>query len=374
MKRIRHIIQKEFIQMKRDKRMVRMIIMLPVMQLLLFGYAASFDVRNVPVSVYDGDRSPESRKIITAVGQSEYFNLLPAHNDPRDLEDDLMSGRALVGLNIPYDFSRTMHRGETSQVGVLVDGSDSQFSGVAAAYVAGILREQMVDMQLEYTRRSPGEASGLPGVTAQTRIWFNPTLESRNYILPGVLGLIVVVLTLNLSSLTIVRERETGTLEQLLVTPLSTAELIVGKMIPFLLIGLIDMTLAGAMVLFWFRIPLLGNPLMVYVGAVLLLINILGLGLVISGTSHTQQQAQLVAILVTMPSILLSGFAFPIASMPVAMQYLTCLLPFRYFLVIVRGAFLKDVGMAALWPQFVALIILGAVTLAIGIRAIRKHL
>ena len=374
MSRFAHIVSKEFLQIRRDRMTVRLVIMAPLMQLLLIGYAANTDVRNVRVAVCDGDRSADSRLLVEEVDRSYTFNVVAAVDDPRELESLILAGKAQIGLHIPRDLHRRLMRGQEAQIGLLVDGSDSTTSGVATAYLSGIITNRALRFQLRAARAAGTLGASIPTLTAEPRVWYNVDLSSVNYMVPGVFGLVLMVLTVTLSALSIVRERENGTLEQLMVTPLRPRELLFGKVTPFAALILLDAVMVFLLARGWFHVPFRGSLFILLGTALLFLLSTLGLGVLISATSRTQQEAQLVAFLVLMPSVLLSGFAFPIANMPPAIQYVTYLIPLRYFLVIVRGLFLRGVGLEVLWPQVLAMAAFGVVIFALGLAVFRKHL
>ena len=374
MSRFAHIVSKEFLQIRRDRMTVRLVIMAPLMQLLLIGYAANTDVRNVRVAVCDGDRSADSRLLVEEVDRSYTFNVVAAVDDPRELESLILAGKAQIGLHIPRDLHRRLMRGQEAQIGLLVDGSDSTTSGVATAYLSGIITNRALRFQLRAARAAGTLGASIPTLTAEPRVWYNVDLSSVNYMVPGVFGLVLMVLTVTLSALSIVRERENGTLEQLMVTPLRPRELLFGKVTPFAALILLDAVMVFLLARGWFHVPFRGSLFILFGTALLFLLSTLGLGVLISATSRTQQEAQLVAFLVLMPSVLLSGFAFPIANMPPAIQYVTYLIPLRYFLVIVRGLFLRGVGLEVLWPQVLAMAAFGVVIFALGLAVFRKHL
>ncbi len=374
MSRFAHIVSKEFLQIRRDPMTVRLVVMAPLMQLLLIGYAANTDVRNVRVAVFDGDRSADSRLLVEEIDRSYTFNVVGSVDDPRRLETLILTGRAQIGLHIPRDLHRSLMRGEEAQVGLLVDGSDSTTSGVAAAYMQGIIGSRALRFQLRAARAAGALGATAPGLTPEPRVWYNVDLSSVNYMVPGVFGLVLMVLTVTLSALSIVRERENGTLEQLMVTPLRPRELLFGKVTPFAALILLDAAMVFLLARGWFHVPFRGSLLILFGTAILFLLSTLGLGILISATSRTQQEAQIVAFLMLMPSVLLSGFAFPISNMPAAIQYLTYLIPLRYFLVIVRGLFLRGVGLEVLWPQVLAMAVFGVVIFALGLAVFRKHL
>jgi ABC-2 type transport system permease protein len=374
MGRLAYVLRKEFTQLRRDKMMPRMILFAPILQLVLFGYAATSDVRNVPVAVYDGDRSADSRLIVEEIAHSYYFHLVPAAQDSRDLERQLLTGKAQIGVHIPPNFHRDLMLGKTPQIGLLVDGTDSNTAGVAAAYLQGILRQRSLQFQTRQSRADGSFGVDMPILTPEPRVWFNDELKSINFMVPGVVGLILLVLTINLAALSVVRERETGTLEQLMVTPLRSYELLLGKMIPYGLLTLLDSGVIVLVARLWFHVPLRGSLVLLFAMAAVFLVTNLGLGLLISAVSRTQQEAQILAFLLIMPSVLLSGFMFPIQNMPVVVQWATYLIPFRYFLEIARGLFLKGVGVAVLWPQMLMLCGFALALLGAGVAAFKKRL
>lgn len=374
MSRLSTMVRKEFTQIRRDTMILRLIMVAPLLQLILFGYAATSDVRNVPLAVYDGDRSADSRLIVQELSASPYFHLVASADDPRGLERLLLRGQAQLGVAIPRDLHRRGERGEGSQVGVYVDGTDGNTAGVATAYLVGYLQSRALHFSLRAARADGTFGAQVPTISTQRRVWYNEDLRSVNYMVPGVFGLILLVLTVNLGALSIVRERENGTLEQLLVTPLRPREVLAGKMIPFVILVMLDSGIIFLLARGWFHVPFRGSVLILVGMAFVFLLNTLGLGLVISSVSKTQQEAQVLAFLLIMPSVLLSGFMFPIQNMPQAIQYITYLIPFRYFLQIVRGLFLKGVGVEVLWPQMVALTAFGVGTFAVGLAAFRKRL
>jgi len=377
--RLRWMIRKEFRQFRRDPRMVRLVLVAPLLQLILLGYAANTDVQEVPLAVCDEDRSRASRELvaevtsITSAGGRPYFRLTARTQQPTELIAFLDRGAAQLALSIPPRFGAAESRGTTA-VQVLVDGTDSSSAGVAASYLSGLLLSHGLRVARHRLERAGGRAGGLPSIELQTRVWYNPDLKSVNYMVPAVAAMVLMVVTQALTALAIVRERELGTLEQLIVTPLRSWELMLGKMIPFALVGLVDLTVVLLVALYWFRVPFRGSIFVLYGGAGLFLLCTLGLGLVISTFSRTQQQAQLLNFFFTMPSILLSGFMFPISNMPRVIQWLTYTVPMRYFLTVVRGVFLKGVGPEVLWPHGLALLGLGVALFALGALRFTKRL
>jgi drug efflux transport system permease protein len=370
-RRIRALVTKEFIELRRSPQLLRIVLIAPVVQLTLLGYAATTDVKDVPIVVVDGDRSPASRRLIGRFAASPYFDVVGEAFDPRAIDADLAQGRAWLALVIPPDFGAALERppdgSARSTVQVIADGTDANSSGVALAYVQGLVAEFNTALLAE-------RGEGLPAIDGRVRVWFNPDLESRNFMVPGVLALLLMLVTANLTSMAIVREREVGTLDQLNVTPIGRAELILGKLLPYALVGFIDVLLVVTVAVYWFEVPLRGSlALLLFASAVYLLCT-LGLGLFVSTISSTQQQAMMTStFFFLIPMIYLSGFIFPIENMPRVIQWLTTAIPLRYFLVIVRGIFLKGVGWDVLWPQFAMLGAWGISVLALAAARSRKR-
>lgn len=372
--RMHYIIRKEFLRIRRDPATLRLLIVAPLLQLILFGYAATNDVRDVSVAICDLDRSPDSRALITEIEHNYYFKVTSLPDDPRQLSGLLLGGRAQIGLIIPQDFMTALKEARGPQLGLYVDGSDSYTAGLGTSYLVRLLQERGLRWQQRLARADGTFGTPIPTVTVQQRVWYNVDLKSVNYMVPGVFGMILLVITVNLSGLGIVRERETGTLEQLMVTPLRPRELLLGKMIPLGIISLFDSVLIVVLALSWFHVPFRGSFVLLFAMAAVFLVANLGLGLLISVLSRTQQEAQILAFLLIMPSVLLSGFMFPIQNMPHDIYLLTYAIPFRYFLEIVRGLFLRGVGMSVLWPQMMVLTILAVTLLTLGIGLMRKRL
>lgn len=348
--RVREMVVKEFRQIIRDPRLNRIIFVTPIIQLLLFGYAVSTDVFDTSLYVVDHDQTQQSRALVNDFTSSGYFRVVERSRNPADLVDALDHGDALVGLEIPPGFARDLHAPGGARIQLLLDGTNSNTASVAGSYAERIAQRFGSGVQ----RRDVATL-----VDLRERAWFNPDLASRDYNVPAVIGAILMLVALLLTSLAVVREREIGTLEQLRVSPLTPGELLAGKTIPFGIIGLLDMALVTGVAVLWFRIPFAGSPALLLLASVLYLLATLGIGLLISTLASTQQEAFMVSFLVYMPAILLSGFMFPISSMPESFQWLTLLNPMRYFLEMVRGLFLKGVGLDALWPQYLALLAMG---------------
>lgn len=361
--RVWEVARKEFAQLFRDPRMVRFLIFPPLIQLVIFGYAVSTDIRQTPTFVIDHDQSLQSRELVDKLTASGYFRVVGRSSRPADLIQTLDHGDALVGLEIPAGFASALAGQHGAQVQLLLDGTNSNTAMKAKGYAEMIITR--------YGLESGPAAISMP-VDLRERAWYNPNLISRNYNVPGVVAVLLMLLGLIFTALAVVREREIGTLEQLMVSPLRPGELIAGKTIPFAIIGLFDLTLITALALVWFGVPFKGNFLFLFGSGMLYLLSVLGIGLLISTISRTQQEAFMASFLFIMPAILLSGFMFPVSSMPPLFQYLTLLNPLRHFLEIVRGIFLKGAGPGILWPQCLALMLIGGSVLTFAATRFRK--
>jgi ABC-2 type transport system permease protein len=360
--RLRELVRKEFLQIRRDPRLMRIILIAPIFQLIVFGYAVSTDVRRTALFLVDLDNTQSSRALTEAFTSSEYSRIAGASSRPEDLVSALDHADAIVGLEIPRGFADDLASG-TAQVQLLFDGSNSNMATISRGYAERIIGQ--------FARRHSPETAP-PTIDLRTRAWFNPDLESRDYNVPGVVALIILLVGMLLTSLAVVREREIGTLEQLMVSPLTSMELIIGKTIPFAIIGLIDLGLVTTVGILWFGIPFNGNPILLIVSCMVYLLPTLGLGLLISTVSKTQQEAFMLSFLVLMPVILLSGFMFPVSSMPEIFQQTTLLNPVRHFLEIIRGIFLKGAGISVLWPQLLWLAGMGIAVMALAASRFQK--
>ena len=369
--RLGHLIRKELIELRQDPRLFGIVIMAPIIQLLVLGYAATTDVKDIPLLVVDGDRSSASRELIQRFEASSNFYVVDVVTGDHTVEDHLEHGTAWMALSIPPGFGESLSAGRPDTVQVIADGTDSNSTGVAMGYARNVVAEYSA-------ARTAALATGLrraPPIDADIRVWFNSRLESRDFMVPGIVALLLLVVTTNLSAMAIVREREVGTLEQLNVTPLARWELILGKLLPYAFIGLFDVVLVTLVAVFWFEIPLRGSFALLFGTSAIYLLSTLGLGLFVSTISQTQQQASMTATFFFLtPMIYLSGFTFPIENMPQWIQYVTYLIPLRYFLVIVRGIFLKGVGVAVLWPQILALLACGLVLITLATLRSSKRL
>ena len=374
--RIKALLRKEIRQALRDRRMRMIIFVSPLIQLFLFGYAVNTDVREIRTVVCDRSNTSISRGLTDAFQASGYFRVVKRMHDPREAEPLIDRGKAQVILVIPEDFSRDLRKGRTADLQLIVEGTDSIVASNAVSYGRMIIAAHLQKFaQPLPTINMVTQTSGrLPQVKPEVRVWFNPDLKSRNYFVPGVIALLLTMVSLILTSFSIVREWEIGTMEQLIVTPLRPTELIVGKTLPFFLVGMIDLTLIFLVGTLWFQTPFQGNILLLAFSAVLYLINALSVGILISTISRTQQQSLMGVIFFFMPAMLLSGFVFPIYNIPLVLRWIAYINPLTYFLIIVRGIFLKGVGITILWPQLVFLAVTGPILLGISIKRFYKQL
>jgi ABC-2 type transport system permease protein len=371
MQRLRFLVRKEFQELRMNPRLFGLVVIAPIIQLTMLGYAATTDVKDVPLVVADGDRSPASRELVARFDASPNFTVVHTVTTVAEIEPYLEGGRASLALSIPAGYGEAVRSQQPVKVQVVADGTDSNSTTVALGYATSLVGGYAQDLVMAGMQ---GMASGAPGIDARIRVWFNPQLESRHFMIPGVLALILLLVTANLASMAIVREKELGTLEQLNVTPLRRWELIVGKLLPYGLIALIDVLLVVAVAVLWFDVPLRGSFALLFAMSLLYVLCTLALGLFISTISDTQQQAMMTATFFFLtPMIYLSGFIFPIENMPAVIQPVTYLIPLRYFLVIVRGIFLKGIGLDLLWPQAAALAAWGTVMLTLAVVRSRKR-
>jgi ABC-2 type transport system permease protein len=351
MKRLGHIIRKEFLELRQDPRLFGIVIIAPIVQLTMLGYAATTDVRNVPLVVVDQDTTSESRELVSRFDASPSFEVIDGLSSTDDVDEYLNTGKAWMALAIPSGYGERIRAGQPTTVQVVADGTDANSTNVALGYAGTLVSAYARELA------APSGEPPPPLVSADIRVWFNPQLESKDFMIPGILALLLLVVTTNLSSMSIVREKELGTLEQLNVTPIARWELIVGKLLPYAFIGVIDVMLVVFVALVWFEVPLRGSFVLLFVMSVVYLLTTLGLGLFVSTISATQQQAMMTAsFFFLIPMVFLSGFVFPIENMPAVIQPVTYLIPLRYFLVILRGIFLKGVGLEILWPEALALL------------------
>jgi ABC-2 type transport system permease protein len=373
-RRIWQMMKKEFIQVWRDRRLRIFLILPPIIQLIIYGYAINFDIRQVPFGVFDEDRSQASESLISRFTASEYFLLTDSINSEAELKGLIDRSRITLAVHIPKGFAAKIKANQPVPLQLILDATDSNTALIVAKYARTILNDYAREM-LQQTLRQLNLPNKLQTpVVIEPRAWLNPNLESKNAFVPGVVAMVVMLVSLMLTALAVVRERELGTMAQILVSPLSPLEFLSGKTIPFILISLVDVALVTLMGVFWFEIPFQGSVAVLFVGTLAFLLSSVGLGLLISTTCSTQQQAVMAGTFVLTPAILLSGLIFPIANMAVIFQYITYLNPLRYFIVIVQGVFLGGRGLAALWPQMAAMAGLGVVFLGLSIIRFRGRL
>lgn len=375
--RIKQMIIKEFIQVFRDKRMKAIVFVTPIMQLLMFGYAVTTDVNNISTAIYDLDKSYESRELVRKLESSGYFNIRYFAESPDEIQELLDRGRITAAIQINRGFSSDLKNKRQTEVQILVDGTDSNTATVAMDYANRIIMKYAKENspQPPLWQRGGAEGGGvISGIDLRTRVWYNPDLRSRNYNVPGVIAIVIMLTCLLLTSMAVVREREIGTMEQLMVTPLKPIELMLGKTIPFAIISFFNMVIVTVVGIFWFNIPIKGSVYLLTGSTAIYLLSVLGIGLFISTISKTQQQAMMATFLFYIPAVLLSGFMFPIENMPEIIQYGTYLNPLRYFLVIIRGIFLKGNGIAILWPQMLSLFLLGIIVMTLSSLRFRKRI
>ena len=368
--RIRELVRKEFILLFRDPQNRRFLIIAPIIQLLVFGYVVNYDIRDIRVAILDQARTRESRMVAEAFSASRIFRITQVAQSEKEIEESLLQGAIDLGIEIGPDLSRKIRKGETAQIQILADGSMSNMASIRVAYSAMVLSQlnQKLMKELYPIRMDYGK------IDARIRTWYNPNLDSQHFFVPGIVAFIVMLIALLLTSIAVIKEKEAGTMEQLMVTPLRPIELIAGKTIPYIIISVAQMAVVTVIAVFWFQISLSGSILLLFFATCIFLLSTLGIGLFISTVSSTQQQAMMTTFFFILPFFMLSGFVFPIANMPVAVQWLTYLNPLRYFLTIIRGIFLKGVGLDVLWPQYLALAVLGLVVFAGAVGRFRKRL
>ena len=379
------IIRKEFIQVFRDKRMRVVLFVPPLMMLIIFGYAVNTDVNDIYIAVLDSDRTSISRSIIDRFTGSGYFRLHSYLDSEKEMVPLMDSGEIEVFIHIERGLSDRIRSGQESEIQIITDGTDSTRASVTVAYVNEIINSLFFEKYLARIRAAllkkqsvgAGPAQGIrlkQGITVKERIFFNPDLTSRNFFLPGMIGLLISLITIMLTAMSIVKERESGTIEQILVSPISSLEYILGKTIPYAIVGFIDICIISGVTIFWFRVPFNGSFVFLLFSGTLFIMSTLSVGLYISTISRTQQQAMLSFFLFFVPAILLSGFVFPVYSMPETIQALTWLNPMTYFFIIIRGVFLKGTGIVVLWPEMTALLIMGGILIFLSARRFSRRL
>ena len=375
---VKSLIRKEFKQILRDKRMRFILFGAPIIMLALFGYAVNTDITNVKMVILDSDKSRESRGLINKFTASGYFTYYASVESPDKGIAFLDKGDADMYLHIPAGFRKNLISGRPTELQIILDGTDSSRASAIMAYINQISFDISTDylfkkLRITLLSREKGGIKFKEPLNLKERILFNPEAASRNFYLPGILGLITALITIVLTSMSVVKERENGTMDQIIVSPLRSIEFAAGKTVPFAVIGLIEITIITFLAIIWFKVPFNGSFLFLIFSSIFYIMCTLSVGLYISTISQTQQQAMLSTFLFLMPAVMLSGFVFPIYSMPVIFQYITLLNPVRYFIVIVRGIFLKGVGFTVLWPELLALTILGSILIFLSIRRFNRR-
>jgi ABC-2 type transport system permease protein len=371
------VIVKEFLQIRRDLRMIPVIFVAPVIQIIIFGFAVNTDVTRVPTVLVDQDRSAASRDFINRFVASGYFEVVASEERADAAERWLAAGGAQLGLVVASGFGAALGAGRTASLQVIADGSDAASANIALGYASAVAQGYAVEVQARRLRAVGGEATGWRAgqLGLEPRVFYNPDLKSRWFYVPAVLGLVLMLMTLLLSAMGVVREKEIGTMEQLIVTPIRPWQLLVGKLAPFAIIGTIQFFLVSGVAVFAFRVPLRGSFLVLFALSGLFVLCSLGLGLLTSTIVHNQQQAMMgAALALMMPMVLLSGLIFPIDNMPPAIQLVTYAIPLRYYAEIIRGVFLRGSGLAVLWPEAVTLLLMGVAILAVAALRFRKRL
>ncbi len=372
--RIFNLVLKEFLQLRRDRQARFRLIIPPLIQMIIFGYAATFEVYHVSTAVLDFDHSQESRELISRFEYSERFRIVETAKTPAEIRRAIDRSDAVVAIVIDAGFAQELRKGVSAPAQIIVDGTNSNTALIALTYVNQIVSAYAEEISQDLSRRLHPAQAPPPTVTLEPRPWYNVDYNSRWFFVPGVIATLTLVMVVNLTSFAVVREREVGTLEQIMVTPIRPLEFILGKMIPFFCVGLALTALVASVGTLWFEIPFVGNPFVLLLGTSLFLLSVLGIGLLISTVCLTQQQAFATNFFVINPAFILSGFSFPIASMPAFMQWLSTINPMTYYLVVIRGTFLKGVGLSVLWPQMLALAALGVTLLGLSVLRFRKSL
>lgn len=375
MKTVLKIVRKEFLQFKRDPRMFAIILVAPVVQLILLGYAATLDVDSVRTMIFDQDKSQTSRNLIERFESSGFFSVDYYAANYDEVTSYLDNGKVMMALIIPKNFERSIERKETSSIQAIYDGSDGNTASIALGYTSQIAASFSQKIILNSMERSGKKIIPSGKITSEVRVWYNPTLKTRNFMVPGIVGLLLSIITLLLTSLAIVKEKEIGTLEQLIVTPIKPYQLILGKLIPFIILGFAAVVIVLTAMRIVFSIEVRGSTFFLFISSFLYILSTLGLGLFVSTLVKTQQQAMMIAIFgILMPMVYLSGFAFPIENMPKLIQYISYLIPLRYFINIIRGVILKGIGLHELWPDAMILFLMGILILYLSSRRFQKRL
>ncbi|HEY3374426.1 MAG TPA: ABC transporter permease [Candidatus Aquicultor sp.] len=373
MRRALLLAKKEFLQLKRDRRMLPLLFIAPIIQLILFGYVVQTEVKHIGIVLVDYDRTAESRVITEKFTNAGYFSIVGRVNSEQDMPQLIRSDKATIGLVVPKGFEQSIKAGRSAQLMLVLDGSDPNVGVQATQYAQGIIAARSQELMSKKLGAISAVVPHISSVESRVRVWYNPDLRSVNYMVPGLIGLILTIITTIITAIAIVKERERGTLEQLIVTPIKRWELILGKILPFVTIAFIELGIIAGVGVLWFGVPFRGSILLLLVLCIAFLFTTIGQGLLVSTISRTQHQAQMTAMFFMMPAILLSGFIFPIDNMPRIIQYVTYLIPLRYFLVIVRGIFLKGIGIHELWSQALILSLLGVLIFTASVLRFQKR-
>jgi ABC-2 type transport system permease protein len=375
LRRLKHLIKKEFIQVWRDTKLRFFIIFPPIVQLIMYGYAINFDIKDIRMAIYDEDHSPESRHLASRFWATDYFRINGGYLANQEQLRQLIDHSAVsFALHIPYDFGKKLKARQTASLQLIVDATDSNAALVVNRYANAILNDYTREILRDRLNRAGLAGEFSESVVIDSRAWFNPNLSSRYSFVPGVIAMVVMLVSLMLTALAVVREKEIGTMEQILVSPIRPLEFMLGKTIPFVLLSLFDGLLVTLVAIFWFEVPFRGSLLVLLLGTLSFLFNSVGLGLLISTVSSTQQQAMMAGTFFLTPAIMLSGLIFPIANMPPVFQYITYLNPLRYFVIVLQSVFLKGLGLAYLWPQMAAMVGLGSAMLGLSVLRFRRRL
>ncbi|MBM4288924.1 MAG: ABC transporter permease [Deltaproteobacteria bacterium] len=373
-KRIRHIIIKEFIQAVRDPRLRIFIILPPIIQLLTYGYAINFDFRQIPMAVWDEAGTSQSREFIQRFSRTDFFSVDEVIHSPREMENLIDRHLVTMVMHLPWDFSKRLQAGQSAPVQLILDGTDSNAALITSRYANTIIYDYSTEiLQKRLNQLGLGQEMNAP-LVVEERTWFNPNRSSAVSFIPGVVAMVVMLVSLQLTALAVVREKEIGTLEQLLVSPIRPVELLLGKTIPFIIISLADVALVILIAMFWFEVPFRGNPLILLLATILFLFCTVGGGLFISTVSSTQQQAMMISVFFFMPAILLSGLVFPIHNMPLPAQIITYFNPLSHFIVVLQDLFLKGVGLTVLWREMAVMAVQGGALLTLSVWRFHRHL
>ncbi len=370
--RVWTVFKKEISQLRRNRLLIGIIVIAPVIQLFILGYAATFEVKNMPIAIYDEDKSSLVRGIVDALNSTETFKVALYLKSLDQIDDVLKRGDANIVVIFKYGFEKKMIKGEKIELPVIIDGTNANSATIAMGFMSSIVMDKFITAA--ESKLSSVGIKLVPMCHPEIRIWFNPEMKSTSFMIPGLIGMILITVTLVITSMTMVREKEQGTVELLLVTPVKPYELLLGKVLPFILIGLFDAIAIILVGKFWFGVPLRGSVILLFISVFVFLLTTLGLGIFSSVISRTQQQALMTAYFFAMPNIVLSGFVFPVESMPSVIRFITNFMPLKYFLIILRGIFLKGSGLMVLYPQILILLGFGIVIFSFSVFRFRKYL